>query len=187
MIKRTYRRAAGALVVALAMSLSACSGGTTQGAPAAAGDVSEDADAQSVAAAGKPTRDPGAPPATRREDFLPLLKAEHARMTWPDAYNIAPETMWDLAAAVAADTSLTAADAHLAVQTWDICAWTLQVIDDVTHGGARPQTIAALEGLAGLPDTAPALPVIVDEARLDSISTARQFVEANGCRQGFVG
>jgi hypothetical protein len=182
-----YKRMRLAIIIAvLATALAGCSGS------------SPTASDNSAPGKGQPgVEDPGAgprkeaqakshPPATTREQFMPILTRAHGKVTWPPAYVMTADAVWGFMAAGADDTAYVEEDATTTVEIWNTCAWTLQLIDDVKAGRSVDTDATKLNGLAhgGMRDL---IVKIASDAKLGEIGTARQFVTANDCAKGFKG
>jgi hypothetical protein len=177
------RSTIGAAAVAVALLAGGCGGGgeaPSDAAPPSGGHASVPDD--SAAAKQRGTRGP----ATERDAFLPVLKGEYVRVTWPKRYTMSVDAIWSKMAAGAQDTALGPVDARQAVSIWNVCAWMLQLVDDTKAGDPVAGDLRRLDERAA-EDTGlrPTLDQVAEGARLGDLTTAQQFVEANGCSHGF--
>lgn len=174
----------GAALLALALACAAC--GNDSRSPSAApqaGDRPHVPD-ESKAAAGKPQGGGGI--ATDPEKFLPALRAAHADVTWPTGYAMSVDRIWQTMSTASREVVLTEVDAKQSVSIWNICAWTLQLIDDAKQSkDVAPATEQLEERSASEPGMRGIIDQMVSGARLGDLATAEQFVEANGCARGF--
>jgi hypothetical protein len=122
--------------------------------------------------------------ATAKDQFLPVLEAEYAKVEWPKKYTMTTDALWQKLGGDQNATALTQSDASSMVTIWNICAWSLQLVDDTKAGRS---TKAAETGLAELnkSEMRDAVKPILEDARLGGLSTANQFIEANDCKKGF--
>lgn len=122
---------------------------------------------------------------TAKDAYVPLLQAEYDRLTWPQAHDTTAERLWERSKLLAADSLLGQEDARQSVDFWNVCAWTLQLIDDTQASSDPSVGLAALRRLA-TDDTGlrPVVEQVVSDAQLGDLSLARQFVQANECMTG---
>lgn len=178
------RNLTGAALLAVTLAVAGCGDGA-ESPPAApqAGDRPDTPD-EAAAAAAKAKGDGTV--ATKAEDFLPVLRAAHGDVTWPAGYEMSAEQIWGTMSGAAHEVVYTEADARQSVSIWNICAWTLQLVDDAKAGRDVAADTSRLEALAANdPGMRPIVDQMVSGARLGDVGTAEQFVEANGCARGF--
>jgi hypothetical protein len=143
-------------------------------------ETATNADAAAAAAKGRRS----APIGTTREGFMPVLKRAHNSVTWPPSYEMTAEDIWNFMAPGARDTIYGEADAVDMVRIWNLCAWTMQLIDDTKVDRAIELDIQALTDLKN-PANRELIDRITADAKLGELQTARQFVTANDCQKGF--
>jgi hypothetical protein len=122
---------------------------------------------------------------TTREQYFPILERAHSRMTWPPLYTITADEIWvRFMGPAAGDNLYSESDAADMVQIWNICAWTLQLADDVKAGRPIETDSIALKGLrkGGFEKV---IDSMLNDASLGDIAKANQFVAANDCKKGF--
>lgn len=134
-------------------------------------------------AAAKPKQGDGRP-GTVKEEFMPVLEKAYGRVSWPPAFTMTTDRLWDFLAAGAADTAYSETDAVSMVTIWNTCAWTLQLVDDTKAGRPVDADVAKLESLGG-GAAGELVRRIVADAKLGELATARQFITANDCEKGF--
>jgi hypothetical protein len=163
--------AKAAVLVAVMLLTSSCA------SSASSADPSNKA-AQDAARAGQP--------ATSEQQFLPWLRTEIAKNTWPEAYTISAETIWKYTEPVAQDTILTQQDARDAVLVYSTCAWSLQLIDDVKKSRPITEDTSTLTTLStSQPGSGEIVADMISEAQLGGVSKTQQYVKANTCTDGF--
>jgi hypothetical protein len=175
------RRAGLCVAAAMLVLLAGCSSnssangtGSGQNDPAAVAKQKEEQD--------KSPR----PPANKRGEVLPWVEKAHANVTWPDRYQLTPDAIYTRFMEPAKDVQFVERDAVDMVNIWNVCAWTLQLIDDTKGRKPVEQDLAALSTLAD-GDFKQMLDPIISEARLGGITSATQFAGANDCGKGFPG
>lgn len=176
------RIVAAVAVVALA-ALGGCSDSPKQSGSSEPGKGAESVENPSDGAE-KEKQAPNRGAATNRDSFLPLLVDANSKVTWPPAYTMSPEDVWKFMEAGAKDTRYLPEDAVSTVGIWNVCAWTLQLIDDVKAQRSVDKAVSVLTSVSD-PGLAPMLTRIVADAKLGEISMASQFVTANDCAKGF--
>lgn len=175
------RRSGMSVVAVMIVLLTGCSSSSPPN-----GDGGSQDDAAAVAHKQKEQTKTSRPPANNRAEVLPWVEKANAKVTWPDRYKLTPDAIYTRFMEPAKDVQFVERDAVDMVNIWNVCAWTLQLIDD-TKG--RKPVDAALAALATLAegDYQQMLEPIISEARLGGITTASQFTTANDCGKGFSG
>ena len=136
------------------------------------------------AAQDKKNEQSGAAAVTKKDQFLPVLQAEYAKVKWPKSYTMTTDALWQKLGGDENSTALSPFDANSMVTVWNICAWSLQLIDDTKAERSTKADVAGLTALKG-GEMGEAVKPILDDARLGGLSAANQFVEANDCKKGF--
>jgi hypothetical protein len=126
------------------------------------------------------------PPANTREVVLPWVRKANEKVVWPPAYALTPDAIYTRFMEPAKDTQFVERDAVDLVTIWNICAWTLQLINDSRTAKPVDGDVASLVKLSNN-DYKPMVDPIVSEAKLGGITTASQFANANDCAKGFTG
>jgi hypothetical protein len=175
--RRLGRHCVAAAVIAL---LAGCSSSSPPG-----GDAGQD-DAAAVAQKQQQDAKGSRPPANNRAEVLPWIEKAHAKVTWPDRYQLTPDAIYTRFMEPAKDVQFVERDAVDMVNIWNVCAWTLQLVDDTKGGKPVERDLAALATLAE-GDIKQMLDPIISEARLGGITSATQFATANDCGKGFAG
>ncbi|GAA3234129.1 hypothetical protein ACFO1B_23705 [Dactylosporangium siamense] len=150
------------------------------------GSSSGQDDPAAVAKKKEEQANPSRPPANNRAEVLPWVEKAHTKVTWPDRYKLTPDAIYTRFMEPAKDVKFVEQDAVDMVTIWNVCAWTLQLIDDTKGRKPVDQDLAALGKLAD-GDYKQMLDPMISEARLGGITSATQFASANDCGKGFTG
>jgi hypothetical protein len=171
------RRGAAAFLLSVAL-ISGCSSGGS------AGKDNGPVTADEKAAQDQRNAQSARPPATRKDQFMPVLRASYTKVQWPKAYTMTTDGLWQKLGGDHNTIALSKSDADSMVAIWNICAWSLQLIDETKANRSAKDAVAALTALNN-GDMQQAVTPILDDAKLGGLSSANQFIEANDCRKGF--
>lgn len=145
--------------------------------------------AEGSAAAKKPEAPQAGGPSTvagtQRNEFLPVLQSSYSKVTWPKAYTMSTDDLWQKLGGGQGGIHLVQSDADGMVAIWNVCAWSLQLIDDTKSKNSTKIDVDRLTAL-NTGDMQQVIDPILSDSRLGGISAATQFIEANGCKDGFL-